>query len=439
MFFFNQTLSRKKRGFISLNPEGFDLRPRNLTGFTLIELLVVVAIIGVLVTLATLGLNSLRTKSRDTKRISDVRQIQEALEIYNNSNSGYPTTITPGNALVDPGGVTYMNKIPNNPTPWVEGACTSGADYTYTSANTTTYNLAYCLARTIQDVPAGNIIAVPNSINGGQTAQSTCPSYGAYYKNITVTNNDASVTLTNFQIEVDLDTTAMVSGGHLRSDGNDLRITSSDCLTSYAFWLEPGTINTATTRLWVKIPSLAPSTAVVLKMHYGTQTTSVSDASTTFIYYDNSGVAGSYNMGSQLDYFVEGHTSAASLVIGAFGESAAFHNHYRLWMPWSADSRIGSVVADVETARLTGKPLWSNYRFKLIVEQAGSSGNRAIFWLYNRDNSTVGFNDFFDNYLTLNSSNNWFYHPAWPWVAIGKYDDTLTGQPSSSVGTESSE
>jgi len=61
-------------------------------GFTLIELLVVIAIIGILSSVVLASLNSARQKSRDARRIGDVKQLQLALEMYYDSNNGYPTS-----------------------------------------------------------------------------------------------------------------------------------------------------------------------------------------------------------------------------------------------------------------------------------------------------------------------------------------------------------
>lgn len=64
-------------------------------GFTLIELLVVIAIIGILSSVVLASLSTARQKSRDAKRISDVGQIQLALELYFDQSQSYPST-TPG-------------------------------------------------------------------------------------------------------------------------------------------------------------------------------------------------------------------------------------------------------------------------------------------------------------------------------------------------------
>jgi len=59
-------------------------------GFTLIELLVVVAIIGLLASIVMTSLNSARAKAKDTRRITNVREIEKALELYYDINNTYP-------------------------------------------------------------------------------------------------------------------------------------------------------------------------------------------------------------------------------------------------------------------------------------------------------------------------------------------------------------
>jgi prepilin-type N-terminal cleavage/methylation domain-containing protein len=131
-------------------------------GFTLIELLVVIAIIGLLSTLAVVALNNARQKSRDAKRISDIKQIQTALELYYNDENGYPASL--GTDIEGPtSGVTYMNIVPENPTP-VDG-CTI-TDYTYTlQGSGASYSLTYCLGGPTGGLDAGPHVATPAGID----------------------------------------------------------------------------------------------------------------------------------------------------------------------------------------------------------------------------------------------------------------------------------
>lgn len=56
----------------------------------MIELLVVIAIIGMLSSVVLASLNSARMKSRDARRIADLAQIRNALELYFDTNGYYP-------------------------------------------------------------------------------------------------------------------------------------------------------------------------------------------------------------------------------------------------------------------------------------------------------------------------------------------------------------
>jgi type II secretion system protein G len=138
----------------------------NKKGFTLIELLVVIVIIGVLATLATVALGSARMKARDARRVSDIRQIQTALELYFNDAGAYPTTnsVTVGSAI-SVSGNTYMAKIPGNPTPYNDGSCPNTTSYVYANINNNaSYSIAYCLGGATGAIPAGVNYATPSGI-----------------------------------------------------------------------------------------------------------------------------------------------------------------------------------------------------------------------------------------------------------------------------------
>ncbi len=140
-------------------------------GFTLIELLVVLAIVGLLSTLAVVSLNNAREKSRDSKRLSDVKQIQTALELYFSDVGKYPvaasalvlgatggTTLSSTNGWSDTAaGTTYVGRVPTNPTP-------NGAAYTYTSADGSTYSLTFTLEGASGGLAAGAHTASPSGI-----------------------------------------------------------------------------------------------------------------------------------------------------------------------------------------------------------------------------------------------------------------------------------
>lgn len=132
-------------------------------GFTLIELLITMLIIGIIASLAVVGLTSVRSKSRDTRRISDIRQIQNALEIYRNDNNVYPSAITSGESMTGENDYVYMSKVPTAPG-INDGDCESDA-YTYGSTDTSiTYSITYCLGGVVQSAGPGNLVAIPGDI-----------------------------------------------------------------------------------------------------------------------------------------------------------------------------------------------------------------------------------------------------------------------------------
>lgn len=109
-------------------------------GFTLVELLVVIAIIGILTAIITTNLTQAKSKSRDAKRISDISQIQLAIELYADKCSQYPSVarapsgdmlpdISDGSGCPSGSGITlgtYISQLPTAPV---------GGGYSYTIKN----------------------------------------------------------------------------------------------------------------------------------------------------------------------------------------------------------------------------------------------------------------------------------------------------------------
>lgn len=79
-------------------------RPHFSKGFTLIELLVVIAIISLLSSVVLASLNSARAKARDAKRMSDLHNIQLALEMYYDKYGTYQVAGTGWGSNVPGGG-----------------------------------------------------------------------------------------------------------------------------------------------------------------------------------------------------------------------------------------------------------------------------------------------------------------------------------------------
>ena len=127
--------------------------------FTLVELLVVIAIIGILSTLSVVALNSARAKARDARRLSDIKQIRTALDMYYDSAGTYPTSLIPGSPL-SYNGLDFLAKVPDDPL--------SSQHYIYAQTeNGQNYTISFTLETKSAGYEPGNYQATPYAIVAG--------------------------------------------------------------------------------------------------------------------------------------------------------------------------------------------------------------------------------------------------------------------------------
>jgi hypothetical protein len=129
-----------------------------------------------------LDAESLAKINADARRVSDIKQVQIALELYYNDVGRYPEFVKFGQPFGYKTDV-YMTKAPTNPTP-------GGKDYDYqVCGNGENYRLLYKLETKTGSIPAGDNVATPAGITG-DSMKCVPKDYKAEDKNI---KNDNTV------------------------------------------------------------------------------------------------------------------------------------------------------------------------------------------------------------------------------------------------------
>jgi prepilin-type N-terminal cleavage/methylation domain-containing protein len=111
-----------------IKKERLELRRAGSRGFTLIEILIVVAIIAILASVVLVGLGPTQQAGRDSRRLSDLSETQNGLELYYNKCGYYPGTAAPtscgtysannswsGMSTALTGSAIGISNVPNDP------------------------------------------------------------------------------------------------------------------------------------------------------------------------------------------------------------------------------------------------------------------------------------------------------------------------------------
>lgn len=98
--------------------------------------------------------------------------------------------------------------------------------------------------------------------------QAQCLQGWRYSAPIVITNSSTTA-LSNYQVQLTINTSTLIAAGKLKVDGSDLRFTEGGCCaTIVCHYIESG-LNTPTTRVWLKIRSLPANTSTSVSMMYG--------------------------------------------------------------------------------------------------------------------------------------------------------------------------
>ncbi len=165
------------------------MRSFHKRGFTLIELLVVIAIIGLLSAVVLASLTTAQQKGRDARRLSDIKQIQLALELYYDANQSYPTDIYAANVLA-PGYIATMPHDPSSNLPYAYVGLTGYASGSVCGS----YHLGARLEQSGSTALSSDFDGSPNGTYGSGTSDGPACTGSSWAGNndIAATGNDFS-------------------------------------------------------------------------------------------------------------------------------------------------------------------------------------------------------------------------------------------------------
>lgn len=134
------------------------------------QILIIIVITGLIALAAGIILNNSQRSNRDTIRITDVVQMQNALELYYFNCNKYPSEVRPGGVIGDEEcGGPYLTSIPTDPrtsAPYFYTPCVGSGPYTCELGlqNATSYQIRYTLEGKAGKIISGSHLATPGKL-----------------------------------------------------------------------------------------------------------------------------------------------------------------------------------------------------------------------------------------------------------------------------------
>jgi len=305
---------------------------KGFTLIELLIVLAIIAIL-VTVVLVVLKPAEFMKKTRDSRRIVDLQSLNKALSLaeFDNVFMGNASTtyISVPDPNANPTSTCSGMGLPSLPTGWTY-QCSSPSNYRKTDGtgwvpvnfsslttvpgalsilpvdpiNSTSTNLYYTYVKGSWELTAllesteyqqkyaekdggtsnvvyeiGNMLKITPSViasrtntggggNGGGGGGGSWLSGYSYRKKITIDETKIDENLTDFPVLVKLDSTNF-NFSHARSDGYDIRFTSSDGTTLLKYERERHNAASQVAEYWVKIPNISASTNTEFYIYYG--------------------------------------------------------------------------------------------------------------------------------------------------------------------------
>lgn len=165
---------------------------------------------------------------------------------------------------------------------------------------------------------------------------------------VNITN--AGPSLTDYQANITINTSSLISAGKMRPDCADLRFANATD-SSFPYWIESG-CNSGVTRIWVKVPSLPSGTSAIYAYYGKPSAAPASNATSTFIRVIDSVKAGwdlNENTGN-VSYDKSGNGNNAtfgptiSWIQGKYGTALNFTGAAQASTPLSTAHNPGSAL-----------------------------------------------------------------------------------------------